>query len=186
MKKLAFILGASALAAFATAADTVINFDDLVGQGGMAPGYGGVANWGTYSYYDWSQPPYTPSSGNTRVYAQPGSNGAFYFGSDVKFKGAYFSGYGLNDLNGSAVYFELYDLGTLVHTSAATDISGTPTWLSAGYWGPVDEVHVLNTQNTNGYWVMDDVTYCGGAVPEPCSMIALGGGLVAVLRRRKK
>lgn len=174
------------MAAFATAADTVITFDDLSGQGAVAAGYGGVANWGTYSYYDFAQAPYNPASGNVRVYAQPGSDGAFSFGTDVKFKGAYFSGYGLNDQSGSPVYFELYDLGTLVHTSASTDISGVPVWLSSGYWGPVDEVHVLNTQNTNGYWVMDNVTYCGGAVPEPASMLALGTGVIAILRRRRQ
>lgn len=65
------------------------------------------------------------------------------------------------------IYFELYDNGALVHTSADLNSSAL-TFLASGYSGLVDEVRVLTVANggTSGSlmrsggsaWIMDDVT----------------------------
>ena len=166
MRTLAIIL---VLALFAPAglASVVINFDDLVGQGVVPDGYGGVNDWGGWEYYDWAQDPYNPHSPPCRVYNY--TDGFFAFGYDVVFEGAWFAGY-------DSVYFQLYNDNQLVHTSGSIGLSNVPTWLGAGYNGAVDQVQVVGSM---GFFVMDDVQY----VPEPATL-----GLLAlaalVLRRR--
>lgn len=179
-----------ALAIGSTAtAQTVVNFDDLVGQTLVPPGYGGVDNWGGWTYYDWSQPPYIACSGNVRTYNN--TDGAFSWNNPVTFDGACFNGYGTS--NGFLpINFQLYLGGTLVHTSGSIDLdgSGTSQYLSSGYSGLVDRVVV---QGFLGFFVMDDVTYdadggmnlrlngsCPGRVTVDVSG-ATAGGTVALL-----
>jgi hypothetical protein len=174
--------------AVATAASaTVVNFDDLTGSGNLADGYAGLTWNNDFSYYDSPQDPFNPSSPNTRVYSNYGEHGPgtgdpliVNFGGTATFNGAYFAG-----LSGGTVHFELYLAGLLVHTSGDVFTSGTPTFLDAGYGGNVDEVRVLGL---NGYYVMDDFTYNGGAAPEPAAWALMIGGFGlagAGLRRRK-
>jgi hypothetical protein len=156
----------------------VVDFDDLIGQDEVPDGYGGVADWGTWWYYDWSQPPYNPHSPPCRVY-NAGGDGIFSFGDDVVFEGAWFAGHGEHDGFGN-VYFELYKDDLLVHTSGEVDSNATPQWLGSGYDGLVDKVQVRITQGNWGFFCMDDVTY----VPEPASLTFLALGGLALLRRR--
>jgi len=178
MKKLVVLAMLSAFAAPSFA--IILNFDDLVGAGAMSAGYGGVADWGGHSYYDSPQDPYTPSSGLERIYKAFGSDGSIKFGQDVVFNGAMIAGASGTGL----VTWELYKGGVQVATSAGIDPTNVPQFLASGYGGAVDEVRSGNTFGNVGFYVIDDFNY--SAVPEPMSMLALGAGLVAVARRRRR
>jgi hypothetical protein len=156
----------------------VLNFDDLVGQGSMPNGYGGIADWNGWQYYDAVQPPYNPSSPPTRIYNI--SNGNIGFGADYIFDGAFFNGHGSGD-GFLPIFFQLYQDGSLVHTSdsIALDGSGNGIFLNSGYNGLVDQV-VVN--GSHGFYILDDLTY---RIPAPGALAALGvGGLMAARRRR--
>ena len=122
----------------ATAHATVVNFDDLVGDGAVPAGYGGVSDWGSWLFYDDIQPPYNPASGAQRIYDVPGAPTLISFGGDRIFNGAYFAGFGVDDNTGAGnVHFELYNDSVLVWTSASLDPSDAPTFLASGYGGLV-------------------------------------------------
>jgi hypothetical protein len=169
------------------AAPIVVTFDDLSAQGPVADGYGGI-NWsGHWDTFSTGQPPYTAHSGSSRVYTDyglPVAKGAgentFSFGTPQRFLGAWFAGYPF-----VTVRFNLYLHGNLVHTTPDLTMSDTPTFLSAGYGGPVDQVGVFSNQQD--FFVMDDVTYGAANAPEPASLTLFGMGaaaLLAFLRRR--
>jgi hypothetical protein len=178
----------------ASAGVTVVTFDDLTGSGQLADGYGGITWNGDWSYYDAPQGQYTPASGAERIFNSPNGGGdyvqddAFNFTHPVVFKGAYFSGYDITD-----VTFLLYDGGTLVGTSSSLAPSATPTFLSSGYSGLVDKV-VVNDSGYEGlfdYYVMDNVTFQTGGIPEPATwamtllgVAMIGGGLRMARRER--
>ena len=169
------VCGAFALSGLAFG--TVIDFDDLTGSGIVPDGYGGVADWGLWTYYDSPQSPYNPHSGLTRVYNT--GDGIFDFGTDVSFDGAWFAGYGSSS-GFLPIFFELYAGGGLVHTSGQIDLlgDGVPTWLDAGYGGMIDTVRVVGSP---GFFVMDDVTY----TPTPGALALLGLGMFGLGRRRR-
>lgn len=156
----------------------------------MPDGYGGITwdlNWVSYQE---AQDPYNPESPPSRIYTNyslwPAGNYdavPFNFSSPVVFDGAYVSGYG--GYGGTA--FILFDGLTQVWTSATLVQSSTPTFLSSGYSGLVTSVEVAGY---NGFYVLDNVTYSTGAVPEAgtwAMMLAGFAGLAGatVLRRRQ-
>ncbi len=182
MKKALLVLVGAGLAASAQA--TVVTFDDLTGAGAVPAGYGGVASWGGWNYYDSDQPPYNAASPFTRIYS--GSETRISFGGDVVFAGAYFAGYGNDDGVGAAnLEWRMWNNNVLVATSGVIDPSGTPTFLASGYGGAVDEVSVglVNDGGLGyGYFVVDNFTY---DIPAPSSALALSVLGLAGLRRRR-
>jgi hypothetical protein len=160
---------------------TVVTFDDLTGQGLVPNGYGGI-NWnGNWSYYGFSQPPYTPESSPNRIYDNVDGGNSFNFVKPQVFDGAYLSGYSF-----ATVTFELFNGATLVATSGTLDPSATPTFLASGYSGMVTSVDVVSP---SGDFVMDNVTYGTGtsATPEPSTFLLFGTGLLGslgMLRRK--
>lgn len=182
MKNLRSLLVAALVSISCFANATVLNFDDLSGSGSLAAAnYGGIS-WGSeWMYYDSTQYPYTPKSGSTRAYNNDfnGVNDWFKFNSDVTFAGAYFAGQTY-----ATVQYELYNNNSLVFTSGTISLTDVATFFSSGYAGLIDEVR-LNV--TNGYFVMDDLTFnnTGAKVPEPAPFILLAIGLTALVLRRR-
>jgi hypothetical protein len=150
---------------------TVVTFDDLIGDDLVVPeGYGGITWGGQWTHFDDFQPGYTPASNFQRVYPTGGAASAsFSFAAPVVFNGAFFSGYPESQFTQLpiAVTFSLYLAGNLVHTSSSLTPSSTPTFLASGYVGLVDEVIVGSREN---FWVMDDGSYGGTAVPAPAAL----------------
>jgi hypothetical protein len=155
----------------------VLTFDDLTGMGSMPVGYGGIGWNSGWSYFDSFQPPYTPTSGNTRIYNNDGDHllTFSFLMPNARLIGAWFSGY-------LGAQWQLYDDGNLVHTSERILLSDAPAFLAAGYSGPVDEVTILATSER---FVMDDLTFEQSGVPEPGSMMLVATGVGALLLHAK-
>ena len=146
--------------------------------------YGGVNYLLQWTCYGDPQPPYNPHSGTNRVYASAGgtnaASGAFTF-APTAFLGAWFSG-------SATVNFQLFFGGSLVATSSSLSTTATPSFLAAGYAGPVDRVSVVG--NSVNY-IMDDVTFGNAATvtPEPSTLVLMGSGLLGIAgfvgRRRR-
>jgi hypothetical protein len=164
----------------------VVNFDDLTGQGLVPEGYGGVQWGGTWTYFGFPQPPYTAHSGDVRIYnGTPDSDtyihdDSFGFAAPVIFDGAWFAGGGYPP---TAVQFELFLGGTLVHTSEFLEPAELPAFLSSGYSGLVDRAVVHDINPDNDDYVLDDLTYT--TVPEPSSLIMSAIGFLTSLGYRQ-
>jgi hypothetical protein len=185
------VRSAAAAAAFglmlsAASAQQVLSFDDI-GPGGLVPAdYGGL-DWsaGTWSYFGFAQPPYTPHSGAFRAYVafeSPDDASTIRFPTPAVFDGAWFSGYDV-----ATVSFQLFRDGSLVATSAPLVPTEAPTFLSSGYTGAVDTVIVSAGGQT--YYTMDDFSFRSvPAIPEPGTYLLMLVGFAVIglfLARRR-
>jgi hypothetical protein len=185
-------------------AATVITFEDQPDNFGITDfptSYQGVTwttgHWRHYAPYDVG--PYDPDGVNA-IYATGYTGSTSQYNSftfpDQIFVGASFSAPELlSPIYASRIFFELYNDGTLVHTSADLS-SGALTFLPSGYAGAVDEVRVWTVANggTGGSlmtlagsrWIIDNVTFdeIDSPVPEPATFALLSIGLVASVLRR--
>ena len=185
MKRLLLLLfGTLVLTGPTLASATICTFDVFSGSGIVPDGYCG-ANWnGEWSYYDLSQPPYTPHSAPERVYPTGNACCGFINLNDVVFEGAWFSGY--SGLSGTINYYMFYQGANVAANSLnSVYLSDVPFFFSSDYSGPIDLLYITSDAN---FWIMDDLTYTAAPVPEPGSLALMSSGVlagVAALRRRR-
>ena len=188
IRKLAAI-GAMALSALCAplASAAVLNFDDIVGPDEFA------AVPGNYDGLDWSNAglnvftgelPFAPHSGHGQVTTGWTDGGpvesTIRFLAPTIFHGAWFSGY-----EDGSVRFDLYAGGQLVARSGALQLSGTSTFLDAGWAGAIDAVVVF--ASAEGAYGMDDFTFADPAqVPEPGTLALILAGAGCLILRRKQ
>lgn len=176
----------------ASATSIVVGFEDLVGTGILANGYGGI-NWdGNFSYYDQTMPPFQARSGTVAAFPNYAklprvSVGELGFGflAPVMFESIWFAG------SDAPLTLSFYLNGTLLGSRSALAPDSGPM-RAEGWDAPVDRVTIAGR---SGFWVMDDITYNNNvipsAVPEPATwaMMLFGfgivGGALRSARRRK-
>ncbi|MEM9381630.1 MAG: hypothetical protein AAGB93_16870 [Planctomycetota bacterium] len=150
LRLLALPLALSAASAFAQ--DTVtLDFDDLVGSGPIPPGYGGVADWGGWEYWDTPDPGLPPVSGATRIRSStPPQRVAF--GRDVVFgRARYFAA--------DPIRVDLFRAGQLVASSQTFPAStGGPSggFFFTAYEGLVDAFELVSSSGNHAF---DDLVY---------------------------
>ena len=189
------VLVASITVSTFTVQATVLTFEDIdpsPASFDMMP-----SPYSGFAFSGWLYGPdtlYTPASGTIDLftdYADPADpfayvitvNNAISRATSFYFDGAWFSGY-------SGVTFDLYNSGSLVHTSGTIpDAAGPdpylPTFLGSGYAGLIDTVKVSGVQ---GYYSLDDFTYRNAAatndVPEPGILLLVALGVFGIARRK--
>jgi hypothetical protein len=202
----AVVLGLTITAASPNAfATTILTFEDQLdnfARVDFPTSYQGVTwttgHWAHYAPYEPNG--YDPDGMNA-IFANNYTGIASQYNSftfpDQIFVGASFSApFLLTPGFATRMFFELFNDGTLVHTSADLS-SGALTFLSSGYAGAVDEVRVWTVANggtsslmTPGgsAWIMDNVTFepSTAPVPEPATFALFCAGLVAAVLRRHK
>ena len=185
-----FALGAAIALCAPFASAAVLNFDDIVGPDGFAavPGNYGGLDWSAsgLNVFTAEGAPFTPHSGLGQVTTDWIDSGpiasTIRFLAPTVFNGAWFSGY-----EDSSVSFDLYFAGQLVASSASLQLSGTSTFLDAG-WDEAIDLVVVRT-GAQGSYAMDDFTFVDPAeVPEPGmpALLLAGAGGLLVLRRKQQ
>ncbi len=175
MKKVFITIAAAAFLSFlASAQATTITFEDLSGESVLPTNYQGLT-WTNWTYYDYDQPPYDPSSGVVRIYNTDGmTSPTVLFGQSVTFNGAWLAGYATDQ------YFEGYLSGIKIFESAhtANDQSEFGMFFNLNWMG-VDEIRVVS--GSGDFYILDDLTYQANGVPESGnSAILLGFGLLGL------
>jgi hypothetical protein len=193
---LVFGLSTAVLPGFAGTVDA--NFEGLP-DGAVPDGYATVLWGGKWSVTSNPSYPYTPHSPPNVAFTPVATNTEvdFSFISPVYLSGAFFA-----IAPSNSVYFKLYALGLLVHTSATlvpcTDaLPGDPVcdnaapgtnpsrFLPSGYTNQtIDTVGVFS--QAQGFYAMDDVLFNTGAAapgqaPEPPTGMLAAAGLLMVL-----
>jgi hypothetical protein len=128
----------------------ILDFDDLVGAGPMPVGYGGVADWGTWSYSDVPDPALPPWSGDVRI-SSTGPQRRVEFGQDVTFGGA-------RIVAEAPFRVHLYRAGQLVHSTPlyGANAGGPPRWLFP-FSG--SEIDALELECATDRHAIDDLIY---------------------------
>ncbi len=193
------VLAATVMACLLPVSAGVLDFDDILTNGGNAPmpaSYGGFA-WGLSDFQveSWNQystnylNTYPFPSGSNAVYNNSGLLQVSMSGAPFIFNGAYFSGW--DDENGTffstatLVSVSGYLGGNLVGTAATALPVDSFIWLDANM-GPVDEL-VFTSSGSGKWWLMDNFTY-QSTVPEPGSLLLCVAGLAvaATLKLRRR
>ncbi len=176
-------------------AQSIVNFDDQAAaavQAAMRSGSYAGLTWGNEGWAVFTNggrlgnPCHSNPQCASPNAVDPAGRGigtfSFTGGSQVFF-GAWLAGVPAALNSRSQAFFELLVSGVVVHTSATLQFTNdTPTWLSSGYAGAVDQVRLVNT----GVFI-DDITF--GTVPEPTGLLLTAAGMlflfVAARRRRE-
>ncbi|MEM6673832.1 MAG: hypothetical protein AAF726_13390 [Planctomycetota bacterium] len=143
-------LALTLLAPSAAQTVTILDFDDLVGMGPMPTGYGGIDDWGSWSYSDVPNPSLPPSSGEVRLSSNDPQR-ILRFGREVIFGGV------------SIVCEAPYQLrfirdGQVVSSSQfrPPNAGGPPFRVAAGSVGPIDAIRLVTSTDAHA---IDDLVY---------------------------
>ena len=141
---------AALLASTSSAQQVVLDFEDLSGFAPMTPGYGGIADWGSWAHSDLPGLDYPAFSGVNKILSV-GLQQPIVFGQDLIFDGA-------RVVTALDFSFELYYQGNLVHTTMVVtpNTGGPAVFLPSGYDGLVDEMRYVSAVNVHG---VDDFMY---------------------------
>jgi hypothetical protein len=185
-------LVASLSLAASPVASTVIDFDDLTGAGTVPALYAGIFWGNNFYFYDIPQPPFNPSSGATRIFANydvfpVGDVGPYpvLVGAGSVFDGLFVAG-----MSFTTITLKLYSGATEVASVTSGPLSATPTFLATNYAGGISKI-TLSSSAGNGWWVGDDFTFTTlvpyDVIPEPgtWAMLIVGFGLVGAASRRR-
>ncbi|MEM6672691.1 MAG: hypothetical protein AAF726_07585 [Planctomycetota bacterium] len=151
---------------------SILDFDDLVGSGPMPAGYGGIDDWGSWSYSDVPNPSLPPSSGDVRLSANDPQR-ILRFGREVIFGGV------------SVVCEGPYQLrfirgGQVVSSSPLRppNTGGPSSRIVAGNIGPIDAIRLVTATDAHA---IDDLVYAvipatlGSTFCSPNQTNSLGG-----------
>lgn len=148
-----------------------LDFEDLSGSDPVPAGYGTVADWGSWNYYDAVDPFFPAPNGVTRIYPSALQE-PIVFSEGVIFEGA-------NVTTAVPFTWKLYLKGQLVHTSsvlapnAGGPVGGPAVWHGSGYAGLIDS---LEHGSTVSALVVDDFRFVSGINNDPGSNFCMTNG----------
>jgi len=170
------LIASASLACWSQTQAGVLDFEDLSGFGPLPANYAGLSWDANWNYYDFSQPPYNPSSGVVRIYTHR-FGGWIDFGADVTFQGSWVASLDV----GQEMYWEGYHNGAKIFESAHLS-GGAQNFINVN-WPGVDYVNFVST--SFDYFVIDDVKFNHtDRVPDSSSTavnLALALGLLGLI-----